>query len=118
MRISDWSSDVCSSDLEAIAQETVGDVEQSAHGSRRVVTGGLAKKLVGVFGDDEPPTIGLTPGGGEGRRHRISAGGRKERGKVVRVLEQPVCVADVYRIAPARPEIGRASWRERVCQYV
>src|SRR3546814_5232296 len=78
----------------------------------------LAKKLVGVFGDDEPPTIGLTPGGGEGRRHRISAGGRKERGKVVRVLEQPVCVADVYRIAPARPEIGRASWRERVCQYV
>src|SRR3546814_19652033 len=77
MRISDWSSDVCSSDLEAIAQETVGDVEQSAHGSRRVVTGGLAKELVGVFGDDEPPTIGLTPGGGEGRRHRIPAGGRK-----------------------------------------
>src|SRR3546814_4761026 len=35
MRISDWSSDVCSSDLPAIAEEAGGESAGSAHGVRR-----------------------------------------------------------------------------------
>src|SRR3546814_13090758 len=86
MRISDWSSDVCSSDL------VDADVAQPA---QFMATGGQFHEAVpvgqlhavhrvggvGVFGDDV-----VQPGAAQGQ-----AGGE---------------------------EIGRASGRERVCQYV
>src|SRR3546814_3431328 len=91
MRISDWSSDVCSSDLRA--------------GERRAKVGVMAGKGAHRLLDrvlDE-----LTTGG--------------------RVSGEPAPV--VVRLLPLGPlartygdrtlaEIGRASWRERVCQYV
>src|SRR3546814_20157944 len=67
MRISDWSSDVCSSDLHA--------------------------RATGVAGQGPPDPV--EPGGGQGRR-------RARRRAQLRWRQQ----------------IGSASCRERVCQYV
>src|SRR3546814_8200013 len=55
MRIGDWSSDVCSSDLPAIAHEYVGALERAA-GSRGVHGGvadqdGLRRTWSGVLGE-------------------------------------------------------------------
>src|SRR3546814_2610652 len=82
MRISDWSSDVCSSDL--FAAETPG--------AGRVA--GLPRKIVGE-------TVRQT--GSARLRRQIAPAVGKQRGGIL--LEEVV-------------EIGRASCRERVCQYV
>src|SRR3546814_5248484 len=66
MRISDWSSDVCSSDLGPVPQQPG-------------VAGGAGQRLLDLL--QGRPGAGMEP------RHRL-------------------------------PEIGRASCRERVCQYV
>src|SRR3546814_10197660 len=84
MRISDWSSDVCSSDLRHVG-ETVGGEEMAADADRAVV--GL------VAGLDLP---------------QRSTGRDAERaGDIGRC-----------RYIIGRQQIGRASCRERVCQYV
>src|SRR3546814_9257316 len=86
MRISDWSSDVCSSDLAAVVARAVegerGDV--AVAGDR----GGVGAEVLA----------------------EIEAGVGRNRGRVhLRVA------VDVGHLAE---EIGRASCRERVCQYV
>src|SRR3546814_8131576 len=83
LRISDWSSDVCSSDLDA---ERLG---QAVRPLRRAdqVGGGIVDQPVALQPAEE------TPHGTEAARQR---GGGKA------VIAQ----------------IGRASGRERVCQYV
>src|SRR3546814_14854070 len=90
MRISDWSSDVCSSDLRA-------DVPTHVDRDRRVgEAGGQPGDPVGVLDqcliDREPGTRHV------GREH-------------VEALE-------LERDVAGAAEIGRASCRERVCQYV
>src|SRR3546814_3056569 len=81
MRISDWSSDVCSSDL--------GDLH------------GLCPRPALLF-----QGAGADPGGESGERRRVAH----------------VCAEDDRGTAggtlPGTQEIGRASCRERVCQYV
>src|SRR3546814_3947056 len=79
MRISDWSSDVCSSDLDRRRQghgkagQIRVDLELILHRQHRIAR---ARQLLGVAGTAE------------------------------------------LRAAGERAEIGRASCRERVCQYV
>src|SRR3546814_9563555 len=80
MRISDWSSDVCSSDLSRPIQE-LASVQGRRIGSRRIAR--LAPW-------NDAKVFLLRHGGDPGDR----------------------------RCAPTRFEIGRASCRERVCQYV
>src|SRR3546814_2208622 len=84
MRISDWSSDVCSSDL-------AGPDRLSARLHR-------AADAAGAVGE---PRIGA------GRGRALPAGG---------------AASTAWRAARSEPaggvEIGRASCRERVCQYV
>src|SRR3546814_18010005 len=89
MRISDWSSDVCSSDLRA---------------HRRI-------------------DVGVAPGDAVARRAREEREAAHERAadaENVKVHGIPI-LSDCPR-APENPavenEIGRASCRERVCQYV
>src|SRR3546814_15773683 len=106
MRISDWSSDVCSSDL--IVEHHVADNAQLRLGG--LVTPGSVKRGDGLQVDftlaDCVKSLpvryeGILPDlfkGGQG----IVATGRMQNG---------VFVAD-------QVQIGRASWRERVCQYV
>src|SRR3546814_18373121 len=86
MRISDWSSDVCSSDLLAIPR-----LERARHVRLRTVA-----------------------------QDQGEAGDRVERPQDERQaddLPQFLCRAFLRRLR-GRVEIGRASCRERVCQYV
>src|SRR3546814_8144689 len=101
MRISDWSSDVCSSDLPAFLVTRNFDALYSynaaesyalaiAHLSDRLRGGG---PLVQPWPTDDP---GLS---------------RAERRELQRLL-----IAKGYELG--EPDIGRATCRDRVCQYV
>src|SRR3546814_5422849 len=82
MRISDWSSDVCSSDLET------------------------------VFGEEEPArgdAVGLRAFG----QHADVAA--RAKAATLAVIDHDRLHR---RLLPPRQQIGRASCRERVCQYV
>src|SRR3546814_4112836 len=94
MRISDWSSDVCSSDLALLAQASGLDgVVCSPHeiASLRRVCG--------------PEFLLVVPG----IRPSWAAAGDQKR---IMTPQQAVAAGADYL------EIGRASRRERVCQYV
>src|SRR3546814_2021176 len=97
MRISDWSSDVCSSDL--------------AQRAMRVIRGRARRDAV------DPERVGMMG---------FSAGGHvcaDLATRFARVVYDPVDASDrlsarPFVAAPIYPEIGRASCRERGCQYV
>src|SRR3546814_7453316 len=86
MRISDWSSDVCSSDLRKAIE-------------RAVLDAAILEVEGGEVGDHDPIFVAGT--GWHPGAIGIVASRLKER---------------YHR--PALVEIGRASCRERVCQYV
>src|SRR3546814_12574731 len=104
MRISDWSSDVCSSDLPVrlkLSPGGVGEVVQED----RVLAGMQVVELAGLphphAGDAAlQPCQGVVQGGVDHVARRVLLVGKE-------MLELG---GDV--------EIGRASCRERVCQYV
>src|SRR3546814_6602601 len=99
MRISDWSSDVCSSDL--IALPLIG-----AYQAANALT---AAGLVIATGGEAAPTLANLA-----RLQPVR--GRLERAVIAR-SGAPVYV-DYAHTPDAIEEIGRASCRERVCQYV
>src|SRR3546814_1305999 len=93
MRISDWSSDVCSSDL--IAQ----DLEARAADLRT---------MIALAAASAPANDVVSVGSGPAARAAIAWGA-----KVSATFR-----ARVWWIADTISEIGRASCRERVCKYV
>src|SRR3546814_12719637 len=97
MRISGWSSDVCSSDLQALERA----VRQALRGQRaeRHDAGADA-----VHDRRRPREHGL-----EDQKHQHG----EDREAEYRMQEDAI-----ERIVDARGESGRASWRERMCQYV
>src|SRR3546814_18843486 len=107
MRISDWSSDVCSSDLDVLASDYV-PVSMLAAALR------LAELGVGISLPEAMKMTSLHPARAAGLEDRgeIAPGKRADLIRVRLVDGQPV-VRTVYAA-----EIGSASCRERVCQYV
>src|SRR3546814_16393818 len=105
MRISDWSADVCSSDLSSFdlvvsagALHLVNDLPGALALIRRVL------KPDGLF-------LAAFPGGASLTRTRAA----------LLAGDIAATAGAAPRIAPlvdVRAEIGRASCRERVCQYV
>src|SRR3546814_16417261 len=99
MRISDWSSDVCSSDLvppTAISSTPTNAGNSPASVSQRIFDMGVVRNLRQVAADDAGVDIAF--------RADVHAG-----------------LAQRQKSIPARgfyDEIGRASCRERVWQYV
>src|SRR3546814_13193802 len=110
MRISDWSSDVCSSDLTVYYYVPIADCRGSVKERIMIITAGSpagAKLGEGapVFGRPDldnlyitSATVGLTPE----LRPATACGAL-------------LCLTGV---TGRSPEIGRASCRDRVCQYV
>src|SRR3546814_18346519 len=105
MRISDWRSDVCSSDLIVRADDDLGGAV--------------------VHVEDGPAAIALHHQMIDGDDERLARAFYRHDRKMIGVADPPDLdriEADEPRRADARPqaevEIGRASCRERVCQYV
>src|SRR3546814_16149953 len=100
MRISDWSSDVCSSDLLVVPRggggAGLGQHGGAVAGDQEAVRQGEEGR-VGVVGSGAPAMqeVGRRQAGFQPLRHR-RRGAR----------------------AGGRPAIGRASCRDRVCRYV
>src|SRR3546814_10314321 len=101
MRISDWSSDVCSADLAALLAAAV-DQRLQAH----------ARAAAHVERADALGAIELVAGDAE----QIDA----ERRHVERHLADCLggVAVEVGALVAAQREIGRESCRDRVCQYV
>src|SRR3546814_13526911 len=132
MRISDWSSDVCSSDLRVMAVAADGDRFGTGES---VITASLPLQVrpspprFANFGDafempvvvhngsDEPTTDAvvleagnLTVTGPVGKRVEVPAGDRVE-------ASFPAAVESAGQIGYRVPESGRAMGRERVGRY-
>src|SRR3546814_3900687 len=97
MRISDWSSDVCSSDLLTCIRRNRTDV--------RIRRGLLIRLCIGVRRGFTVRNLGR--GGARFRRERKGGG----------LLRLRLPAADGHGKLLGN-QIGRASCRERVCQYV
>src|SRR3546814_11995679 len=120
MRISDWSSDVCSSDLldllrlgEVLQVDRWLLVEVDQVVRQAAVDGDLVH--VGVGGVEEMP--GLRHGD---HRHRVLAALGGDGGAFERIegdVEGRAAGADLLAAEQHRPQNGKASCRERVCTY-
>src|SRR3546814_16222302 len=98
MRISDWSSDVCSSDLAVLLVAMRAGIGQSHEDHEAAVRMTDAGRPPLLAVDDDLVTVE-----DRGRLHVGGVAGRHIR----------------FRHADRRADpIGRASWGERVCQYV
>src|SRR3546814_17418666 len=106
MRISDWSSDVCSSDLVQEALAAVVVDQQLADRLLHAV-GVLRGELLAVV--HHLRQLAAIGGAGTGE-HELRA--------VAVAARDFQDGAGGVQVDPNAEEIGRASWRERVCQYV
>src|SRR3546814_12091039 len=131
MRISDWSSDVCSSDLDAIVvvenihrhiEKGLSPVQAALIGAREIVTPVIAMTitLAAVYAP-----IGLMGGltGALFREFAFTLAGSVIVSGVIALTLSPMMSswllsAKVSEGRFAQTEIGRASCWERVCQYV
>src|SRR3546814_14789369 len=111
MRISDWSSDVCSSDLNLDARTQDLDpavrrdsAREDTANAERAAGGDIAVRRKFLLCAKAESRIYT-------RNERISNARRRSRDSAVRTI------ADVLDNHGLR-KIGRASCRERVCQYV
>src|SRR3546814_4415793 len=99
MRISDWSSDVCSSDL--VARLDLGSVAARRRLERR--GGGPAAGQLHIAPTGQALQLEGSDAVGAHRRALLHLDGDADGGRPIRI--------DV-------DQIGRASFRESVCQYV
>src|SRR3546814_14287135 len=104
MRISDWSSDVCSSDL---AQDQAGDIADK-------IINNPNPQAFQVFNAPEPARVVADKTVQGGHALRVKIPGADAKAWTISLsdpIEKPVKKGD-------KLEIGRESCRERVCQYV
>src|SRR3546814_15906741 len=100
MRISDWSSDVCSSDLDQVRGTYVIVVTEIPY---QVQKSKLVEQIAGLINDRKLP---------------ILADVRDESDAELRLVLEPRARTVEAEVLMESLEIGRASCRERVGQYV
>src|SRR3546814_11012724 len=105
MRISDWSSDVCSSDLTVRRSETkqCSDCHLSAADDNNAIMPQLL-----LLGTNFVNFVGLNVWSGMEDGFQATP---------VTEWEDPQAGTGSNLPRYSYPELGRASWRERVCQY-
>src|SRR3546814_20340082 len=119
MRISDWSSDVCSSDL-AVERVALDDRNLETKLVERDIHQGIFRCVLTRETDHDRsrhPAVRNPPaelGSSCVMRVEVPLGG------VHRQMSQDYCLVFTDRLAARMThlQIGRASCRERVCQYV
>src|SRR3546814_15487831 len=118
MRISDWSSDVCSSDLRRLPRQIGGSLPDP----REIVPRQLPVEQ--DAGDAVPDDLLPVGDGGRDRRNPLDIIALVDRPASAGIGDATCVIVERRRRLPAQflavapQEIGRASWRERVCQYV
>src|SRR3546814_3053226 len=118
MRISDWSSDVCSSDLASLGGEWQAVQILRAGGERAADIRPLVRLNVSVVvGEGERMEAGSHGGGGRIAYETLLDPAHWQAGVDEALRQALVNLAAVDTPAGEMPEIGRASCRERVCQY-
>src|SRR3546814_7805518 len=100
MRISDWSSDVCSSDLDALVVQAIAEIENESKTKVLIIEDEplISMQLESLVGDLGHAVVGTAAT----RTQALDIFERSPAGLVLADIQQ----------------IGRASCRERVCQYV
>src|SRR3546814_14977643 len=111
MRISDWSSDVCSSDLEQIDKSGSGNAVGALIHVHRILSGRQIFIEQIIAAEMPGPRANAPFLGGIVRRERSPKA--QAVADAAGILNRDYAIA----VASAR-EIGRASCRERVCQSV
>src|SRR3546814_3833826 len=108
MRISDWSSDVCSSDLSHVSHEPF-----DGYYGPDVNTADLLEQRLNdpSSGIDAPAAIVVETVQGEGGLNVASPEWLRQIARIAKEQGALLIIDDIQ-------EIGRASCRERVCQYV
>src|SRR3546814_17041533 len=104
MRISDWSADVCSSNLVGKAElQLVREAAGGAVAARPMLDcrGGIMFARLLIF-------VGIA---------EAAVGRRREAVEFDAAVGEQAKGAQFDRIADFGAEIGRASWRVRVCEY-
>src|SRR3546814_6410517 len=115
VRISDWSSDVCSSDL---LPQAVRSATRGVPGATK--RGGGGEPVSGLFRTPE----GLHPMTITVKLSKLSLSPINVRSRSEELLEIPQLAADIeargilQNLLVTPVKIGRASCRESVCQYV
>src|SRR3546814_4466443 len=112
MRISDWSSDVCSSDLAGERElQTAREIAETRHAGTRGID--VAMRLFDAqrSTEQQQPVV-------LNERFRTSLVERRVRLRLARHESLTMLLAGHRRRPALRGQIGRASCRERVCQYV
>src|SRR3546814_16080835 len=107
MRISDWSSDVCSSDLELLLVVEVGVAVTEVDDAR------VAAAVGAGAGAAELPGLDLVGAPGGDGLPRLA----QELG-YLGIVHARTGLGEVAGAVEQRHEIGSASGRERVCPYV
>src|SRR3546814_17661054 len=127
MRISDWSSDVCSSDLARTFRRSLspcGTPDILPYRSAVIDIGSNSVRLVVYEGPPRAPAVIFNEKVHAGLGRGVSIDGRIADEDAARglyalrryaLLARPMGVQNLTCIAP---ELGRASCRERVCQSV
>src|SRR3546814_13944992 len=118
MRISDWSSDVCSSDL-------IGDVAtRTTFNDNVLLNGSVAAGFDIQTGLDTGQVVNITVAdlqaaalGVDALDFSTAAGASAGLATLDTAIDT-VATERANLGAPQNRQIGRASWRERVCQYV
>src|SRR3546814_8885387 len=108
MRISDWSSDVCSSDLLYVFQRTPSSVDARGNAPTDPE---WVKTLKPGWQKQRMENFNILVNGGHQEEDLVSDGWTD----IIRNLSAIVALRSGTALSP---EIGRASCRERVCQYV
>src|SRR3546814_15103490 len=106
MRISDWSSDVCSSDLDRIPPFAAEGAPRHLRTRRRLV----ALPLAGAYQAQHAVDGGCVEAGGNDLVAGLVLVDVAQQDPVEHVVGRQRVLVEL--------EIGRASCRERVCQYV
>src|SRR3546814_15625879 len=116
MRISDWSSDVCSSDLKPIARQQV--LQQNlALASEHVVAARMACETAVRHSSWPSPLAAASAKLIASRAAPVVAGIAHGLHGAIGISGEHDLNLLIRRIHASRLEIGRASCRERVCQY-
>src|SRR3546814_19342783 len=126
MRISDWSSDVCSSDLKGVQVKSIRGYLEKVYNS----TGAGAR--ISELTDDEVIEMARNLKNGVPLATPVFDGATEEEITQMLELAYPDDIAEKLKLTETRsqawladgrtgerferPEIGRAAWRRKVCQ--